>query len=42
LIQINVGSPMFTLSGCWADHVTGSYPIGRASERADLSGGCSM
>jgi hypothetical protein len=42
LIQINSGSLMFTLSGCLADHVTGSYPIGRASERADLSGGCSM
>jgi hypothetical protein len=42
LIQINLGSLMFTLSGCWAGHSTGSYPIGRASERADFSGGCSM
>src|SRR3954465_13200907 len=28
LIQINSGSLMFTLSGCLAGHVTGSYPIG--------------
>ncbi len=42
LIQINLGSLMFTLSSCWAGHGTGSYPIGRASERADLSGRCSM
>jgi hypothetical protein len=27
VIQINVGSPMFTLSGCLAGHVTGSYPM---------------
>src|SRR4051795_1315674 len=25
VIQINVGSPMFTLVGCLAGHVTGSY-----------------
>src|SRR3954463_10091771 len=25
VIQINVGSPMFTLWGCWAGHGTGSY-----------------
>ena len=42
LIQINLGSLMFTLSGCWAGHGTGSYPMGRASKRADLSGRSSM
>jgi hypothetical protein len=42
LIQINLRSLMFTLSGCWAGHGTGSYPMGRASKRADLSGRSSM
>jgi hypothetical protein len=42
LIQINSGSLMFTLSGCLAGHVTGSYPLAQPSERADLSGRCSM
>src|SRR3954469_11882520 len=42
LIQINLGSLMFTLSGCWAGHGTGSYPMGRASKWADLSGRSSM
>src|SRR3954465_6437684 len=42
LIQINLGLLMFTLSGCWAGHGTGSYPMGRASKRADLSGRSSM
>src|SRR5688572_12244211 len=42
VIQINLRSLMFTLSGCWAGHGTGSYPMGRASKRADLSGQSSM